>query len=93
MEKNKAQLIAELLILINDSPIEFQSTDVSQAKETSIELLTVKESVAEIKGLSEHTLRLLIKNDKLPHIRTGMGKNGKILINKADLYNYFSRAI
>ena len=55
-----------------------------------VEMLTIKESAVIISGLSEHTVRKLVKQGKVKSIRTGEGKNGKILVNKADLVAYFN---
>ena len=52
------------------------------------EMLTLKECAETVKGLSEHTVRQLILQGKLPYIRTGAGKNGKILVNKAALLSF-----
>lgn len=56
-----------------------------------VELLTIKESAELISGLSEHTVRQLVKQGKVKSVRTGEGRNGKILVNKADLVAYFSK--
>ena len=55
-----------------------------------VEMLTIKESAALISGLSEHTVRQLVRQGKVKSVRTGAGKNGKILVNKADLIAYFN---
>lgn len=55
-----------------------------------VEMLTIKESAALISGLSEHTVRQLVKQGKVKSVRTGEGRNGKILVNKADLIAYFN---
>ena len=55
-----------------------------------VEMLTIKECTDVIHGLSEHTVRQLVAQGKVKYIRTGQGKRGKILINKADLMEYFS---
>ena len=55
-----------------------------------VKMLTVKECTEAVRGLSEHTVRKLIKQGKLPYLRTGDGVNGKMLINKADLLAYFN---
>ena len=55
-----------------------------------VEMLTIKEGSALISGLSEHTVRQLVKQGKVKSVRTGEGKNGKILVNKADLIAYFN---
>lgn len=56
-----------------------------------VEMLTIKESAELIGGLSEHTVRLLVKQGKVKSVRTGEGRNGKILVNKADLLAYFQK--
>lgn len=62
------------------------------AKKQPIEMLTIKECTEAVKGLSEHTVRQLVAQDKLPHIRTGQGKRGKILVSKAALLEYLGGA-
>lgn len=54
-----------------------------------VEMLTIKESAELIDGLSEHTVRQLVKQGKVKSVRTGEGERGKILVNKADLLAYF----
>ena len=51
---------------------------------------TIKECADMINGLSEHTVRQMVKQGKVKSIRTGVGKNGKILVNKADFITYFN---
>ena len=58
----------------------------------SPEMLTLKECSETVKGLSEHTVRQIVLQGKLPCIRTGAGKNGKILVNKAALLAYLGGA-
>lgn len=55
-----------------------------------VEMLTVKECVQAVQGLSEHTIRQLVAQKKIPFIRTGQGKRGKILINKQGLLDYLA---
>lgn len=55
-------------------------------------MLTLKECAETVKGLSEHTVRQLVLQGKIPCIRTGAGKNGKILVNKAALLAYLGGA-
>ena len=55
-----------------------------------VKMLTVKECTELIDGLSEHTVRQLVKQGKVKSVRTGEGRNGKILVNKADLIAYFN---
>lgn len=60
-------------------------------KPEKVEMLTIKESADLISGLSEHTVRKLVAQCKVKSVRTGEGERGKILVNKADLIEYFSR--
>ena len=55
-----------------------------------VEMLTIEESAELISGLSEHTVRQLVKQGQVKSVRTGEGRNGKILVNKADLIAYFN---
>ena len=56
-----------------------------------MEMLTIKECTGVIQGLSEHTVRQLVAQEKVKSVRTGEGKCGKILVNKADLVAYFQK--
>ncbi len=55
---------------------------------SNVEMLTIKECAALVDGLSEHTVRQLVKQEKVSYIRTGAGHNGKILVSKASLLKY-----
>ena len=56
----------------------------------TIEMLTIKECTESVRGLSAHTVRQLVKQGKIPSVRTGAGRNGKILISKSALLAYFN---
>ena len=84
-EKIADQIINLLIQLTNDN------AEVSEPAEKSVEILTVKECCREVKGLSENTVRKLVAQNKVKFIRTGEGKRGKILVNKADLISYFQK--
>ena len=82
--------ILELLIQLTedgDNPVRQTAAAPTAEK---MEMLTIKESAALISGLSEHTVRQLVKQGKVKAFRTGEGRNGKILVNKADLLAYFN---
>ena len=87
----KERLITEIVSILQskinaDTLAEKQQTSpVSQP----LEMLTLKECTQVIKGISEHTIRLLVSQNKIPYIRTGEGKRGKILISKDALISYF----
>ena len=82
--------ILELLIQLTEDG-ENSAPQTTKAPTTDkVEMLTIKESAALISGLSEHTVRQLVAQNKIKYIRTGEGVRGKILVNKADLIAYFN---
>jgi len=93
--KTKQELIAQIVAMLN-AVIEVEGEQVQAATEQKssapVEMLTVKECTEAVKGLSEHTVRQLIAQEKIPFIRTGQGKRGKILVSKAGLLEYLGGA-
>lgn len=91
--KNKQEIISQIVVLLSQlSETEEEKTTVAVSpKDKPIEMLTVKECTEVIKGLSEHTVRQLVAQEKIPYIRTGQGKRGKILISKDALLAYFNK--
>lgn len=83
--------ILELLIQLTEGGDNSTSQTDKTSTSNKVEMLTIKESAALINGLSEHTVRQLVKQGKVKYIRTGEGRNGKILVNKADLMAYFQK--
>ena len=86
-EKNEliAQIVALLKQLLpEDEVVPAKAED----KPIKPEMLTVKECAALVDGLSEHTVRQLVKQGKVAYIRTGAGRNGKILVSKVSLLQY-----
>ncbi|MBD5383410.1 MAG: helix-turn-helix domain-containing protein [Ruminococcaceae bacterium] len=87
--KSKQVLIQQVVNLLNALiKVEELLTTSSQPNNDQVEMLTIKECAQQINGLSEHTIRQLVLQNKLPHIRTGQGKRGKILIPKSALLEY-----
>ena len=84
-EKIADQIMNLLIQLTNDNE------EVSEPAEKPVAMLTVKECCDAVKGLSENTVRKLVAQNKVKFIRTGEGKRGKILVNKADLISYFQK--
>ena len=81
----------EMITAIAATVEQFIVGDTNQAeKEEQTEMLTIHEAAQSVKGLSEHTVRQLVTQGKIPSIRTGAGKNGKILVPKAALLNYLN---
>lgn len=89
-QMRKSEILSQILMLINeiaeDNPASETTTEPHPDK---VEMLTIKECTEVIHGLSEHTVRQLVAQGKIPYIRAGQGSRGKILINKADLIKYF----
>ena len=79
------QQISMLLNSLNES-----ETEPKETKQEKVEMLTVRECSEVIKGLNEYTIRQLIARKEIPSVRTGQGKNGKILVPKAALVAYFN---
>ena len=84
------ELIAQLVSILSEIIETNDSEQVAEVTSNAVEVLTVKECTEAIKGLSEHTVRKLIAQGKLPYMRAGDGQRGKMLINKADLLAYFN---
>ena len=85
----KTELIAKIAeLLMQLIPTDEGAPALSDDKPSLPEMLTVKECAALVDGLSEHTVRQLVKQDKIAYIRTGAGRNGKILVSKASLLKY-----
>lgn len=85
------QLITTLTAMLEaESFVDNNSILESENKlsEEKIEFLTIKQAVEAVSGISEHTIRQLVAQKKIKFLRTGQGKRGKILINKASLLAY-----
>ena len=83
-EKNELIMqIAELLrqLITTEEP----SAEKAEDKPTKPEMLTIKECAALVPGLSEHTVRQLVKRGDVAYIRCGAGERGKILVSKDSL--------
>lgn len=90
-KERKSELIAQLVNVLSELIETNDSEQVAEVSTSAVEMLTVKECTEAVKGLSEHTVHKLIAQGKLPYLRAGDGQRGKMLVNKADLLDYFSR--
>ena len=83
-----AEKIKELLsqLISDDEPQE------KHCESKPLEMLTIKECAEAVKGISEHTIRQLVAQNKVPFIRTGQGKRGKILISKSALLDLLNKS-
>ena len=84
----RQQLIAVITTAIENVFDGENKSEVKQDKPT--EMLTIHEAAQTVKGLSEHTVRQIVAQGKVPSIRTGAGVNGKILIPKSALLDYLN---
>lgn len=64
--------------------------DDSSDQDKGIEMVSIKEAAELIKGVSESTVRQLVKQGKIKAIRLGEGENGKYAINKHSFLKYFN---
>ncbi len=86
-EKNELILqVAELLRQM--IPVDEITPAKVENKPEISELLTIKECAALIPGLSEHTVRQLVKRGEIAYMRSGAGERGKILVYKSSLLKY-----
>ena len=84
----RQQLITAITAAIETVFDNEEKLEVREDKPT--EMLTIHEAAQTVKGLSEHTVRQIVAQGKVPSIRTGAGVNGKILIPKAALLDYLN---
>ena len=82
------EILQQITILLNS--LNESETEPKETKQEKVEMLTVRECSEVIKGLNEYTVRQLIARKEIPSVRTGQGKNGKILVPKAALLSYFN---
>ena len=89
MSHEKTQeILQQISILLNS--LNESETEPKETKQEKVEMLTIRECSEVIKGLNEYTVRQLIARKEIPSVRTGQGKNGKILVPKAALVAYFN---
>ena len=88
--EKKNELIAAVTALLERMiPVEQKPTTVpAPLAGEPLEMLTVKECAKLVTGLTEHTIRMLVKQNKVRYIRCGEGYRGKILVSKESLLKY-----
>lgn len=93
-KEHKQEIIPQIFKLIAEIAYDSDNDNSSavEPKDDKVEMLTVKECTAAVPGLSEHTVRQLVAQNKIPYIRAEQGERGKILINKSDLFNYLNKS-
>lgn len=83
----KYELISKVIELL-ESSITIEGSESKESSDAPIEMLTIRECTQVINGLSEHAVRKLVAQEKIPYTRVGEGKRGKVLIPKAALMEY-----
>ena len=88
--EQKNELIAAVSALLDKMiPVEHEQSAVpTPLAGEPLEMLTIKECAALVTGLTEHTVRMLVKQNKVKYIRCGEGARGKILVSKDSLLKY-----
>ncbi len=87
--KQKREIIAAVSALLEKMiPIEDECHAITMSKPALPKMLTIKECAALVSGLTEHTVRMLVKQGKVKYIRCGHGTRGKILVSKDSLLKY-----
>ena len=87
--KQKREIITAVSALLEKMiPVEDETPTITVSKPALPEMLTVKECAALVSGLTEHTVRMLVKQDRVKYIRCGQGTRGKILVSKDSLLKY-----
>ena len=90
-QMRKNEIISQILMLVNEIAEDNPTASITVEPHTDkVEMLTIKECTEVIQGLSEHTIRQLVTQGKIPYIRAGQGRRGKILISKYELLKYFN---
>ena len=96
MNLTERQQIISQIVLLLEQLIEAEAPEPASCPtplaEEPVEMLTVKECAALVNGLSEHTVRQLVAQDKVAYVRAGSGMRGKILVSKASLLKYLGVA-
>ena len=90
---NRHEIIAKIFALLRQlEDGEPTEKEIEKISEKPLEMLTIKECTEVVKGISEHTIRQLVAQNKIPYIRTGQGKRGKILISKSALLDLLTKS-
>ncbi|MBP1548843.1 MAG: helix-turn-helix domain-containing protein [Oscillospiraceae bacterium] len=93
MNNNKTEIMMQIVTLLSqlieeDKPVESVKSEKAESSDAPIEMLTIKECTEVVKGISEHTVRQLVAQEKIAFVRTGQGDRGKILVSKRSLLEY-----
>ena len=89
IEKKNELIAAVTALLERILPVEEpEPSPITVRKPALPEMLTAKECAKLVTWLTEHTVRMLVKQEKVKYIRCGHGSRGKILVSKESLLKY-----
>mgnify|MGYP000784611690 FL=1 len=91
MTSEQKSLIISQISLLLDQMVEAPAKPKAPVKDGPREMLTTKKCLETVKGLSFHTLRILIAKGEIQAFRTGENGRGRILVPKSSLLAYFDR--
>ena len=89
MTSEQKSLIISQISLLLDQMVEAPVEPKAPVKDGPREMLTTKECLETVKGLSFHTLRVLIARGKIQSFRAGEGKRARVFVSKSSLLEYF----
>ena len=87
---HEKQLIEMVKAFIEMLEVDESKNSSDESENTPIEMLTIKECAVRYSGLSEYTVRNLVRQGKVKSVRAGTGGRGKYLVNSESLYSYLS---
>lgn len=77
--------------IVREVPVPAPVTVELPKPKNNVSMLTIKECTELIHGLTEHTVRMLVHQNKVSYFRAGAGERGKILVNKESLLSLFNQ--
>lgn len=87
---NEEKMIEMVKAFIEMLEVDESKNSSDESENTPIEMLSIKECVTRFPGLTDYTVRNLIKQGKVTAVHAGAGLNGKYLVNSESLYSYLS---
>ena len=89
MTKQQKEQFISLVCMFLESIIKTPD-DISKSSDSTIpEMLTIQEC-SSLHGISQYTIRKLIRSGDIPSVRSGSGPHGKLLIPKKAVLEYFN---
>lgn len=89
MTSEQKSLIISQISLLLDQMVEAPAKPKAPVKDGPREMLTVHECTELIKGVSDHSIRVLIARGKIQSFRAGEGKRARVFVSKSSLLEYF----